>query len=142
MSEQGHRQLRVWQRGMELAVEIHRLTRAFPREEVYGLVSQMRRAAVSIPSNIAEGYGRGGKDYARFVSMAYGSLLELETQLELARRFEYLDATTHAAASSTCSEVGRMLNGLRTSLIANRPETDKVGCGVQGAGCKLQQTEP
>lgn len=116
MSEQGHRQLKVWQKGMDLAAQIHRHTMDFPREELYGLVSQMRRAAVSIPSNIAEGDGRGGKDYARFVSMAYGSLLELETQLELARCFEYVDAATHTAVSSTCSEVGRMLNGLRSSL--------------------------
>lgn len=122
MSEQGCRKLNVWQRGMDLALQVHRLTSTFPPEERYGLVSQMRRAAVSIPSNVAEGYGRGGKDYARFVSMAYASLLELETQLELARRFEYVDDTGHGAVSSLCSEIGRMLNGLRTSLTRNRPE--------------------
>lgn len=90
MIEKGHRQLKVWQMAIDLAMQIQKLTLSFPREELYGLTSQMRRAAVSIPSNIAEGYGRGGKDYARFVSMAYGSLLELETQLELARCFEYV----------------------------------------------------
>jgi len=116
MSERGHRQLKVWQMAIDLAMQIQKLTLSFPREELYGLTSQMRRAAVSIPSNIAEGYGRGGKDYARFVSIAYGSLLELETQLELARCFEYVDAATHTAVSSTCSEVGRLLNGLRSSL--------------------------
>jgi four helix bundle protein len=116
--EKGHRQLKVWQMAMDLAIQIHKLTLSFPRVELYGLTSQMRRAAVSIPSNIAEGYGRGGKDYARFVSIGYGSLLELETQLELARCFDYLDAATHAAVSATCSEVGKMLNGLRSSLTA------------------------
>lgn len=116
MTEVGHKQLRVWQKGMDLAVEIYRVTLAFPGEERYGLVSQMRRAAVSIPSNVAEGYGRGGKDYARFVAMAYGSLLELETQLDLANRFKYVDDASLTSILSLCSEVGKMLNRLRTSL--------------------------
>jgi four helix bundle protein len=76
MADKGHRQLKLWDQAMVLAEQVHRVTAAFPREELYGLVSQMRRCAVSIPSNVAEGYGRGGKDYARLVSIAYGSLLE------------------------------------------------------------------
>src|SRR6185503_16150927 len=82
----GHRDLRVWHDAMELAEAVYALTKTFPREEIYGLTSQLKRAAVSVPSNIAEGYGRGGKDYERFVCLAYGSLLELETQIELASR--------------------------------------------------------
>ena len=121
MSQDGHRKLKVWQRGMELAELVHRVTAGFPQEELYGLVSQMRRSAVSIPSNIAEGYGRGGNDYARFVSIGYGSLLELETQIELAHRFGYLDATRNRDLLQVCAELGKMLNGLRKSLGRSLP---------------------
>jgi four helix bundle protein len=122
MSEKGHRQLKVWQQAMDLAEKVHRVTLGFPREELYGLVSQMRRCVVSIPSNVAEGYGRGGKDYARFVSIAYGSLLELETQIELAHRFGYIDEATIKNLLGNCAEVGKMLNGLRKSLIRSFSE--------------------
>ncbi len=122
MSNKGHRQLmKVRHRSMGLAQQVHRLAAGFASKELYGLVSQMCRAAVSLPSNIAEGYGRGGKDYARFVSIAYGFLLELETQLELARRFGCVDDAATAAVTKTCSEVGRMLNGLRNSLTRPQP---------------------
>lgn len=124
MREAGHRGLTVWHKAMDLAAKVHLLTSRFPVDERYGLTSQMRRAAVSVPSNIAEGYGRGGLDYARFVSIAYGSLLELETQAELAARFGYADAATTTELLNLCSEVGKMLNGLRNSLThhAARPE--------------------
>lgn len=122
MTDRGHRQLKVWQRGLDLAEQVHRITSTFPREELYGLVSQMRRAAVSIPSNIAEGYGRGGKDYARLVGIAYGSLLELETQADLCLRFGYSDESTLEHFRNLASEVGRMLNGLRASLNRSEPE--------------------
>lgn len=98
---------------MELAAIVHGHTKSFPKDELYGLTSQLRRAAVSIPSNIAEGYGRGGLDYARFIDIAYGSLLELETQIELAERFGYLAATDTAPLLAQTAELGRMLNGLR-----------------------------
>ena len=79
---QGHKDLRVWQFGMDLVVFIYGLTRSFPKDELYGLVSQVRRAAVPIPSNIAEGYGRrSAKELHRFINNALGSLLELETQI-------------------------------------------------------------
>jgi four helix bundle protein len=100
---------------MRLAEEIYRITSRFPGDEIYGLVAQLRRAAVSIPSNLAEGYGRGGKDYARFVSMGYGSLLELETQLELAARLGFLSEAAARRLTERTSERGRMLNGLRAS---------------------------
>lgn len=123
MVETGHRGLKVWQRAMDTAAAVYQYTSTFPPEERYGLTSQMRRAAVSVPSNIAEGYGRGGLDYARFVSIAYGSLLELETQVELASRFEYAAAEPTTELLGLCSEVGKMLNGLRTSLAKRaRPE--------------------
>jgi four helix bundle protein len=106
---------------MDLAGAVYEATRAFPREEIYGLVSQMRRCAISIPSNIAEGYGRGGRDYARFIVIAYGSLLELETQIELSRRLGLLDTGTEARLLAATAEIGRMLNALRTSLTKTAP---------------------
>jgi len=106
---------------MDLAGVVYQATTAFPREELYGLVSQMRRSAVSIPSNIAEGYGRGGRDYARFVAIAYGSLLELETQIELARRFGFLETEREARLLSATAEIGRMLNALRASRNKTEP---------------------
>lgn len=113
MSEQGHRGLRVWQVAMDLAARVHGHTKGFPKDELYGLTSQLRRAAVSVPSNIAEGYGRGGLDFARFIDIAYGSLLELETQIELAQRFSYLAAADTEPLLAQTAELGRMLNGLR-----------------------------
>src|ERR1700692_2269347 len=83
--------LRIWQESMDLTVEIYRVTSGFPRHEIYGLTSQMRRAAVSVPSNIAEGKGhRSDPEFVRFLFHARGSLLELQTQLLIARRLEYL----------------------------------------------------
>jgi four helix bundle protein len=101
---------------MELAAIVHGHTKGFPKDELYGLTSQLRRAAVSIPSNIAEGYGRGGLDYARFIDIAYGSLLELETQIELAQRFNYLALADLEPLMAQTAELGRMLNGLRRSI--------------------------
>jgi len=85
-----YRELLVWQKAIELTVLVYRLTEVFPKREVYGLAAQLRRAAVSIPSNIAEGYGRGSrKEYLQFLSIAQGSLKELETQIILAQRLTY-----------------------------------------------------
>jgi four helix bundle protein len=87
----GHRDLVAWQKAMELVVEIYRVTKGFPKDELYGLTSQLRRAAVSIPSNLAEGYGRNSwKDFQRFIGLALGSLLEVETQLEISNKLGYL----------------------------------------------------
>ena len=94
-----YRDLQVWQRAVELAVHVYRVTEAFPKSEMYGLTSQMRRAAVSIASNIAEGYGRSEPELARYLTMARGSLAELETQLEIAQRIGYLSAKDHTDLS-------------------------------------------
>jgi four helix bundle protein len=108
---------------MDLAVAIYELAKGFPRDEVYGLASQMNRAAVSVPSNIAEGYGRGGKDYERFVGMAYGSLLELETQAELVRRLGLPSREQAGRILDRTASVGRMLNALRSGLRRSRQAT-------------------
>ncbi len=114
---QSYRDLLVWQKALELAVRIYRVSERFPKSEIYGLTSQLRRAAVSVPSNIAEGYGRGSrKEYLQFLSVAQGSLKELETQIILAQRLSY---TSEIEAEGTLSEsgtVGKMLGGLMRSL--------------------------
>ena len=89
-----YKDLSVWKLGMDLVIEIYKVTMKFPKEELFGLVSQMRRAAVSIPSNIAEGSGRRNtKEYIQFLYIAKGSLLELETQMEIASRLNYIENT-------------------------------------------------
>jgi len=108
-----YRDLQVWQRAVELAVHIYQTTEAFPKSETYGLSNQMRRAAVSIASNIAEGYGRSEAELARYLTMARGSLAELETQLEIAQRVGYLSAKDHTDLSEESSVLGRQLNVFR-----------------------------
>lgn len=106
-----YKDLTVWQRAIELVVEIYKLTDKFPREETYGLVSQMRRAAVSIPSNIAEGRYRGTqKDYSQFLRVAYGSGAELETQIEIAKRVFAKINIDYVKANNLLEEVMKMLN--------------------------------
>jgi len=108
-----HKDLIVWQRAMQLVVDVYRATKVFPREETYGLISQMRRAAVSIPSNIAEGKGRySRKELSQFLLNARGSLLELETQIEIARALSYLADDDATSLTHRSSEVGRLLNGM------------------------------
>jgi four helix bundle protein len=110
---QDFRNLLVWQKSHELALEIYRLSRDFPREELYGLASQMRRAAVSIPSNIAEGCGRGGDpDFGRFLVIAMGSSSELEYQLLLAKDLGYVDTTMHESLERKIMEIKKMLSSL------------------------------
>lgn len=111
------RDLLVWQKSMALAREVYALTGLFPKEEVFGLSSQMRRAAVSIPSNIAEGQGQlTDKGFTLFLCHARGSLYELETQVELAESLGYLDKQRLQQTLSSCQEVGRMLHGLVNSM--------------------------
>ncbi|MBI2551069.1 four helix bundle protein [Candidatus Uhrbacteria bacterium] len=109
------RNLLVWQKSMDLAEMVYKVTSTFPAEEKYGMVSQMKRAAVSIPSNIAEGKMRGTEpEFQRFLGIAFGSGGELETQIELARRFAFLDDRNFSALDSLLREVMSMLNVLKT----------------------------
>ncbi len=115
---QGHQDLIVWQKSMDLVVEIYRLTRTFPKSETYGLASQLQRAAVSIPSNIAEGEAlKQTQAYMRHLAIASGSLAEVETQIEIARRLGYL-VVGREPQMRRVNEIGRLLTGLRRSLRA------------------------
>ncbi len=106
-----------WQKAMDLVTEIYRLTKKLPKEEMFGLTSQLRRAAVSIPSNIAEGQGRLSKgEFRVFLGNARGSLSELETQIMIAKNLEYIDAPEATVLLEMASEVGRILNGLIASM--------------------------
>ena len=112
-----YRDLQVWQRGMDLVVESYRLTEKLPNAELYGLVSQIRRAAVSIPANIAEGHGRyHTREFLRHLSIAKGSLMELETHLWLLPRLSYLKSSELGNELRTTDEIGKMLSGLSKSL--------------------------
>ena len=111
--------LQVWQKAVDLAVDCYRVVKSLPKVETYGLVSQIQRAATSIPANIAEGHGREHLgDYLRFLSAANGSLMELETHLLVAQRLDYFKAEELDGLFKKSSEVGRMLNGLTTKLKA------------------------
>ena len=108
-----HRQLVVWQKGIQLTLHTYRLSQRFPREETYGLTSQIRRAAVSIPANIAEGNGRAhGREYANHVSMARGSLREVETLVEIAFGLQYISEEELAEFRELLDHLGRMLTRL------------------------------
>jgi four helix bundle protein len=107
---QSFRELVVWQRARELVALLYRLTRQFPREEIYGLTGQLRRAGVSIASNIAEGSGRGTRsDYRSFLRVARGSTLEVQTQLILARDLSFGDASLVTEAENRAEEISKML---------------------------------
>jgi four helix bundle protein len=117
MAIKSYQDLRVWQLGMDLVIESYKLTRKFPATEQFGLVNQIRRSAVSIPSNIAEGQGRHHLgDYLRFLSIANGSLKELETLMLIAARLTYVSATNVGSTLQTADQVGRMLNILQQRL--------------------------
>jgi four helix bundle protein len=122
MKMRDFRDLQVWQRSMRLAEEVYAVTREFPREELFGLSGQLRRAAVSIPSNIAEGHGRDtDKAFALFLTHARGSLCELETQIELARNLHLLNPEQSDHLQANAAEIGKMLNGLLRTLRTTRP---------------------
>ena len=107
----------VWQRAMDFVVDCYRISEIFPKKETYGLSSQLQRAAVSLPANIAEGHRRRStKEYLHHLSIAYGSLLEVETHLQIAVRLGYVEAEAVRGPFDQASELGRMLNGLMTSL--------------------------
>jgi four helix bundle protein len=112
-----YRDLLVWQKGMALAKEIYRITRSFPADERFGLISQMRRAAVSVPSNIAEGQARRTtNEFIQFISQAEGSLAELDTQLTLSSDLGYCVVDQAACPAEMIAELKKMLNALRRTL--------------------------
>jgi len=111
-----YRDLEAWQLGMSFVEAVYSLTRSFPREELFGLTSQLRRAAVSIPSNVAEGHRQGTRAYRHHVIRALGSHAECETQLELARRLRMASSNHIESVSALASRVGQVLHGLARSL--------------------------
>jgi four helix bundle protein len=112
-----YKDLVVWKKAMELVAEVYAATATFPREEMFGLTSQLRRSAVSVPSNIAEGQGRATKgEFIQFLAHARGSLFELETQVLIAGKLGYLSAELQGSLGEQVQEVARILNGLLTSL--------------------------
>ena len=112
-----YKDLVAWQKSMDLVTAVYRASQGFPKEEIFGLVSQTRRAAVSVPSNIAEGHARTSrKEFQYFLSNARGSLAELETQLTIAHQLAYIDETVINQLLDRLGEVGRILNGLLTAL--------------------------
>ena len=112
-----YKELVVWQKAMKLVKEVFNLTEKFPRSELYGLISQMRRASVAIPSNIAEGYGRRSiKEYRQFYSIAYGSGLELETQLIISKDLKLAPKKAFDRSETLLSEVLRMLNSMTRKM--------------------------
>jgi four helix bundle protein len=118
MKVKNYKELIAWQRAMDLVEEVYRVTREFPREEVYALTGQLRRAVVSIPSNVAEGQGRRStKEFVHHLSISYGSLREVETQLLIAQRLRYLSEAKAERVMEIAAEEGRLLNGLMNSLL-------------------------
>ncbi|MGO9084208.1 MAG: four helix bundle protein [Candidatus Sulfotelmatobacter sp.] len=112
-----YKDLVAWQRAMELVTAIYRATATFPKDELFGITSQLRRAAVSIPSNIAEGQGRlSEKEFRFFLGQARGSLMEVETQLQIAENLGYLQKEHTNKLLEACAESGRILNGLLASV--------------------------
>jgi four helix bundle protein len=114
---QSFRDLQVWQRSMQLTVAVYRMTKDFPREEIYGLTGQIRRSAISVPSNIAEGQGRlNPAEFRQFLGIARGSICELQTQLELARALEFGKPKLIDEAEGLSHEVGKMIYAFLESI--------------------------
>ena len=108
-----YRDLIIWQKSMDLVAAIYKITKTFPKDETYGLITQMRRCAVSIPSNISEGYGRNSSsDYVCFLHIAMGSLYELQTQLEISLNLNYLEAKGFKKFFESSREVERMMSSM------------------------------
>ena len=141
MTIQSYRDLRVWENSMQLAKQCCFLTREFPREEIYGMTSQIRRAAASIPANIAEGSGRESTgDYVRFLRIAQGSLKELETHLILSTEVGLTRSENTELLLRTADEIGRMLRSLIRSLESKRESTlNRIGQRQpqSTAGCRF-----
>ena len=121
-----YRDLEVWQRSMEFAVAVYKATESFPKSEMYGLTSQLRRASISVPSNIAEGYGRrtAGQRHA-FLEIALGSIYELETQIELAARLDALDRAIATTLQNQLTLIGRGVAGLMRYVAGERNQAPR-----------------
>ena len=131
MSQNTYKDLIAWQKGMELVRLIYNATDKFPSNETYGLVSQLRRGAVSVPSNIAEGKAHySNRDFVRFLRHARGSIAEIETQVPIAEQRKYLPDSTTTQLTQKLDELGRILSGLINSL-KEREEPRDSGLGTQ-----------
>ena len=120
MKEHTFRKLLVWKKPMQLVTDVYKKTKLFPQEELYALSSQIKRCSVSIPSNIAEGYGRvSDKEYLRFLNIALSSLFELQTQLEIAYNLEYLNQTSFENLYKSTGEIERMLSSFIRKINAS-----------------------
>ena len=120
MKSSDYKQLKVWQKSMELTVNIYSIVRLLPAEEKYALSEQIRRAVLSIPSNIAEGSGRNtDKEFVQFLSISRGSLWELATQIEVCERLNYIDRQKTNEIMSQITEISKMINSLANSLQKN-----------------------
>lgn len=127
MKTQSYKDLIVWQKSMSLVIMVFELTKNFPRSELYGIVYQIRRAAVSIPSNIAEGWGRRSiREYRQFYAIAYGSVLELETQLLISQRLQFGDSLKYKTTYLLLTEVSKMLHVMAFDLNREKSETKKL----------------
>ena len=116
-----YRDLIVWQKSMVLVTQVYLISKTLPKEELYGLVSQIRKSAVSVPSNIAEGYGRNStKDYLRFLQIASGSLYEMQTQLEICQNLEYISMQEYNRINAQSMEIERMLSSLIRKVTNNK----------------------
>ena len=121
-----HHRLDVWKRSLDFVTEVYRATAIFPDEEKFGLVSQMRRAAVSIPSNIAEGAGRSsGKQFGYFLDIAQGSISELETQILISQNLKFLSSSQVKSLLHELGEISRMVFGLKRSLDKGRVNSER-----------------
>lgn len=117
MKVKSYRELRVWQQSVDFCVKVHTVTSSFPKEELYGLTSQIRRAAISIPSNIAEGQARNTTgEFSQFLGISKGSLAEIDTQLEIARRLSFLSIESFQSFENEIETIGKMLNALQNAL--------------------------
>jgi len=123
-----YRDLQIWQKSMSLVTEIYKISKAFPRDEAYGLTSQMRRCAISIPSNMAEGYGRNSiNEYLYFLRIATGSLYELQTQMEISMNLYYLNRDEFDKLYELSREIERMLSSLIRKLSSKPVRVQRAG---------------
>jgi four helix bundle protein len=119
-----YRELIAWQKGIELVLLVYKMARSFPKEELYALADQMKRSSVSIPSNIAEGFGRhSDNDFIRFLNISRGSLFELQTQLEISLRLDFIKSEDYESTMQLATEIDKMLNALISKIKQNTPRT-------------------